>query len=94
MKNDKILEFIKRRFETDCNWTNGNCYWFALILKKRFPKCKIYYLPIEGHFVVKYKGQFYDWTGIVELEEEPIKFSKLKKMDTLWYSHLIRDCFK
>jgi hypothetical protein len=94
MKKDKVLDFIKRRFKQDCNWIDGNCYWFALILKKRFPKSVIYYLPIRGHFIIKYKGKFYDWNGIVEVEEKPIKLSKLKKKDDLWYLHLMRDCFK
>lgn len=94
MEKDKILEFIHRRFQNDCNWTNGNCYWFALILKKRFPKVKIYYLPIQGHFVIKSNGSFYDWTGKIVLEEEPIEFLRIQKEDASWYSRIIRDCFK
>lgn len=93
MENE-VLDFIKRRFNKDSNWTNGNCYWFALILKKRFPESKIYYMPITGHFIVKIKDVFYDWTGIVVPEEKVIKFKKLKKRDPLWYDHIIRDCFK
>ena len=91
---NKVEEFIKRRFSDDCNWTNGNCLWFALILKKRFPKAKIFYLPVDGHFVVKYKHKYYDWTGEIKLTEKAYKLSKIKKEDPLWYSHLIRDCLK
>ena len=90
---EKILEFIKRRWSKDSHWTDGNCLWFATILKLRFPEVEIYYLPIEGHFVVGYDNQFYDWTGRLQLEEKPYLFSKLKEEDPLYYNHLIRDCF-
>ena len=29
---NQVEEFIQRRFPVDCNWTNGNCYYFAVIL--------------------------------------------------------------
>ena len=41
MKKD-ILEFINRRFDIDCRWTTGNCYWFAVILTSRFPQMEIW----------------------------------------------------
>ena len=28
----EILNFIEKRFPIDCNWMNGNCLWFAIIL--------------------------------------------------------------
>ena len=92
MKNE-IIEFINRRFYKDCDWTNGNCYWFSLILQKRFPNAKIYYMPITGHFITKIDNVFYDATGIVIPEEKVIDFKKLEEEDSLWYEHLIRDCF-
>ena len=93
MKN-KVLSFIKRRWSKDSDWINGNCYWFALILKERFPLAEIYYLPVEGHFITQIDRNFYDWTGIVQPNEMPIKFSDIKKNDSLWYERIIRDCFK
>lgn len=89
----EIIDFIKRRFNVDCNWLNGNCLWFALILKKRFNGLNIYYLPIEGHFVVGYLDSFFDWTGKINLKELPILFDEIKENDKNWYEHLIRDCF-
>lgn len=91
MENE-VLEFIKRRFTNNCNWLNGNCFYFAAILTMRFPEGEIYYLPIEGHFVTKIEDVYYDWTGIVSLKEKPISFMQLRKEDPLLYSHLIRDC--
>lgn len=89
----RILEFINRRFAADCDWTNGNCYWFAIILKTRFPELNIYYLSKKGHFIVGYLGNYFDWTGKVELDEFPILFSEIEHFDPLWYEHLVRDCF-
>lgn len=60
----QVLEFIKRRFPIDNNWTDGNCYFFAVILKSRFPQGIIYYDVIDGHFVVDIDGVKYDWSGI------------------------------
>ena len=40
---DEVLEFIRRRFLQDCHWRDGNCYYFALILKDRFPESRIVY---------------------------------------------------
>ena len=90
----EILDFIKRRFSHDENWINGNCLWFAFILKKRFPKAKIYYLPIQGHFVTLIDGEYYDWTGVVELEEQPYALNWIKRVDKLLYKRLIRDCME
>ena len=73
---DKVLEFIKRRFPVDCNWCNGNCYWFAAMLHMRFPDLKIWLFPIENHFMVGDGEKFYDWNGIKFLsdcEEVPIE---------------------
>lgn len=91
--NNEILNFINRRFKIDCNWTNGNCLWFAIILNKRFPQSQVYYLPIEGHFIIKYEDNFYDFTGIITPKEKPILFDEIKQTDKLWYNCLIRDCF-
>ena len=91
---EEILEFIKRRFTKDCDWTNGNCLWFAIILQLRFNNfVEIYYLPIQGHFVVGFLGEFFDYSGQVKLNETPIHFDEIKRTDLTWYNRLIRDCF-
>jgi len=63
-----IEEFIKdfKSFGTsneivEC-FTKGYCYWFAFILKNRFPKGEIYYNAMN-HFVLKYNNRLYDITG-------------------------------
>ncbi len=93
MNKEEILDFIERRFSTDCNWTDGNCLYFALILKYRFPKLRIWYLPIEGHFITGARGTYYDWTGEIFPDELPILLEDIEKNDPDWFHHLIRDCF-
>jgi hypothetical protein len=93
MLKKEILNFIKQRWSIDSNFRTGNCLWFAIILKIRFPSLDIYYLPIEGHFIVGKDNIYYDWSGELELQETPILFDYIKETDYLWYSHLIRDCF-
>lgn len=93
MLEKEVLQFIKTRWQTNSNFLNGNCLWFAIILTTRFPALEIYYLPIEGHFVAGKDNNYYDWTGKIEIKEKPILFNKIKQDDSLWYSHLMRDCF-
>ena len=89
-----ILNFIERRFSQDCNWQDGNCYYFAKILTARFPELCIYYLPVQGHFVAGQDNIFYDSTGEVTLweNEKPIKWDTLKDQDPLYAFRVARDC--
>ena len=89
---DEIIEFTNRRFPIDCNWLNGNCYFYAKILKSAFPKGKIYYDVINCHFVFKYKNNFYDWTGIVKPDGYLVKWKSFNKYDPLQKQVIIRDC--
>lgn len=91
MQNE-VLEFINRRFNKDENWCNGNCYWFSLILCIRFPRLRIYYEPVVGHFVAGCDDEFYDWNGRYTSSRELILFDCIKKEDPLWYERLVRDC--
>lgn len=95
----KVLDFIHRRFrDYDCNWTNGNCYYFAVILAERFRNegAIIYYDTVDGHFVCKIDGVFYDWNGALTFEDEHIekyikKWSELRKEDPIWSDRIVRD---
>ena len=88
----EILNFIKRRWKKDANWLDGNCYWFAVILQNRFPFLEIYYLPIKGHFVCGDGVNYYDWTGVVQLEEIPFLFSDIEQQDSSCFDRIFRDC--
>ena len=92
--NNEIIEFIKRRFPFDCNWTSGNCYYFAIILKDRFPGGEIYYDVINGHFVYKYCHVFYDWCGISVPSGHVILWDTFYQYDLLEKNRIVRDCIQ
>lgn len=56
----ELLEVLENTF------TNGFCYYFAVILKEKFPRGEIIYLPVQNHFVFSYGTQYlYDIRGNV-----------------------------
>ena len=91
---DEVLDFISRRFDNnDCNWTEGNCYYFAIILKDRFPEGVIYYDVIEGHFLFFYKNNLYDYYGIQFAEGRTlIQWDKFDEYDTAVKKAVIKGC--
>ena len=91
--DDEVLEFIERRFPGDCSWLNGNCYYFALILKDRFPQGEIFYDVIYGHFVFKYNGNYYDYSGINEDDDGyRVSWTSFDEYDSIQKTRIIRDC--
>lgn len=92
MQND-VLEFINRRFKIDCNWVDGNCFFFAVILKSRFQDGEIFYDVINGHFVFKYQNNFYDWNGLYHHSDTIlISWDGFDNYDVLQKKTIIRDC--
>ena len=106
ISDQEVLEFINRRFPNDNNWTNGNCYWMAIILSERFD-FSIYYDYVNGHFFAGYETEMfdpmittqkisclicYDWTGRIDEPAKYIKLDTLKIIDPYWYNRLMRDC--
>lgn len=91
---NEVLEFIHRRFSIDCNWLNGNCYYFSVILKNRFPQGIIYYDVINGHFIFKYEDKYYDWTGIINPDGYLVEWDNLDNYDSLQKQTIIRDYIK
>lgn len=90
-----ILDFIERRFsDTDAHWQDGNCYYFALILKDRFPSGKIMYDPIDNHFLFKYRGKIYDSKGLDTEERKLYDWSKYRNFDYLDYDRVVKYCLK
>lgn len=88
---EKILNFIKKRFSIDNNWLTGNCYWFALILCYEFG-LQLYYEPIDGHFLAGRDKEYFDWSGKVKDKKDYILFKDLIEKDPVWAYHIIRDC--
>lgn len=93
--NDNVLDFITNRFQIDCDWTSGNCYYFAKILEVRFPGGTIYYDVIDRHFIYGYKGNYYDYNGIVEMNgRKLVAWNRFKEYDINVYERVIRDCIE
>lgn len=95
---EKILEFIHRRFPMDCGWMNGNCFYFAKILQARFYG-EIVYDPIDGHFLfLATDGNLYDWTGRREYTQEQRRKMFLWRdsasLDAKLHERIVRDCIK
>ena len=92
--DEEIKDFIQRRFNTDSNWLNGNCYYFALILKDRF-NGEIFYDVIYGHFLTKINDNFYDYSGEADLRNRVlIKWDDFEDYDKLQKLRIIKDCIK
>ena len=92
---EEIKDFINRRFSEDCHWLDGNCYYFAMILKTRFPHLEIVYLPVRGHFMASDGEYCYDYLGAWhedDLNEVIIPLTTIFNQDPLVYNRLVRDC--
>jgi len=89
---DEIIEFTKRRFPINCNWLNGNCYFFALACKAAFSTGEIFYEVVQGHFIFKYQGKYYDWSGQIEPQGYLVPWDKFDDYDQLQKQRIIRDC--
>lgn len=91
-----IIDFINRRFKKDCNWLDGNCYYFAKILQTRFPKLEIVYFPIEGHFMAwdREENLFYDAAGAHEAEELFYEWERLEYEEPFLYGRIVCDCIQ
>ena len=92
---NRVLDFIQRRFLNDCHWTDGNCYYFAVILRDRFyPNADILYDVINGHFVTKINGIMYDWNGVVsdDGEHRYVRWDDFDRYDGLQRQRVENDC--
>lgn len=75
----------------------GDCYYFAIILKERFPDAIIKYLLIDNHFIVEINEQLYDIRGDITYivdTNQLINWSDMESCDALLYKRIIRDCIK
>lgn len=88
----EIQKFIQRRFQPDCDWLTGNCYYFSLILKDRFPDGIIYYDVIDGHFIFRYQECYYDWSGEIHPDGYLVEWDKFEQYDSSQKQVIIRDC--
>ena len=59
------FKFANKQNVLENTFTNGYCYYFAIILKTRFPSGKILFDKDFNHFVFQYDNKLYDITGNV-----------------------------
>lgn len=74
--NVRVLDFISI-FQSSSNielFTETACYYFASMLRARFPVSLLMYNPHRVHFAVKIHDTIYDITGIVEDQSEYMKW--------------------
>lgn len=97
--SNEVLDFINgfkemHPLEIEDVFSNGYCYWFAMILSSRFGviDSSIYYLPIRNHFITKIGNKFYDITGEIIPDEETYEWTTYKIFDSLDYGRIKRDC--
>lgn len=76
---EKVLDFIKefQKFGISVYrcFLEGNCYYFYVILKSRFPQAHPYYVPEECHVITEIDGVFFDITG--KISEKRLKNLKM-----------------
>ena len=92
--SENILQFIKKFSDfgnqiVEC-FTEGNCFWFAMVLAMEFVG-EIYYDPIVGHFATMIDGTMYDITGVVKNTGDFISLEEIREDGLLW-ARLQRDC--
>ena len=96
--HDQVVDFIqsfnKFGVQVEQCFSNGRCYWFAAILKQRFPyNARILYDTLYGHFACEIDGWIYDITGdISDMEVNWQDWETLKVYDPYLALRLVRDC--
>lgn len=91
LAEEQVLSFLARRFPNAEPWVTGNCYWMAIILSERFDG-KIYYNPVENHFITKIGPDFYDARGLYVPTEETYLWDTYKNFDYLETQRILEGC--
>lgn len=92
---ETILDFIAhfRQYdqhgEVTKTFTSGCCYWFAMILARRFFG-NLVYDPIANHFALEINTRFYDITGEVTGKYNFLPWATYG--DEAHKRRIIRDC--
>lgn len=95
---DIVLDFIKnfQNEGTIKTFTEGCCYWFAIILCERFEMSgsmtSIAFNQITGHFAAIIDGNMYDINGEIPQSDEWTQWDKWLKDEPVYGEIVIRDC--
>ena len=90
-----VIRFIEnfQNLGTIDTFTQGCCYWFAVILKERF-QGTIMYNPVDNHFASLIDGHLYDITGELTIDGSWYEWEIYSKIDTLETDRIVRDCIE
>lgn len=91
-KNSVSIEQFIALFNADEKYMNGLCYWFAYILKGRFPEGDVWYEPIMNHFYFVIDDAAFDVRGQVELPGTAIRWDEYENFDPLHYQRVVKYC--
>lgn len=73
-----VLQFLRELRDSDSRmqkiFLEGSCFRLYCILKTIYPNAEPYYSQVDGHWVTKIDGSFYDING--KLSEEYINHKK------------------
>ena len=94
---NQIDQFIHRFQGNDgtiLTFTNGCCYWFAVILFIRFMQsgAQIMYDQRVNHFGTLIDGRVYDVTGDVTDGHDWVLWRDMRLIDELETARIVRDC--
>lgn len=96
--DSEITRFIGHFQAAMDMFLHGGCYWFAHILNERFwlkHDTAILYEPVEGHFITRIDGRYYDVRGdVTELYRGHTLYAlaDMQRENSAMYRHLMRDC--
>ena len=90
---DTVRDFIYKRFlniQSEQYWTDENSYYFALILKDRFPSGTICYAVEEKYFVFLRDGVYYSYSGIVLPTGTVVQWDNLFEYNRNLYDEVLK----
>ena len=90
-EKSKIEKFIEL-FGADKRYLNGLCYWFAYMLKGRFPDGEIWYDPVLCHFYFMLNDVAYDVRGCIDIPKTSIEWNKYQEFDSSDYKRVVKYC--
>ena len=101
MREEEIIKFINK-FQTagmTDNFINGFCYWFAVILRNRFPEMRIFYDLIDGHFFCYDPETKYCYDAIGKFKQTyPLSryadWEEYSSIDPIHYNRISELCIK
>ena len=91
---ETVLAFI-RRFQNEGTikaFTNGACYYFALILVNRFLLAETAYNQVLGHFAARIGSELYDITGKLENDGHWMDWDEFMAYDPLEAGRVAKYC--